>query len=130
MSIQQKIKDLENQIEALKAQEQSFNWNDVQVICELNGYRWLLGPETDEEINWQDANAFCQSVGGGLPPREVLLMCYLNGKIKPMFKAQWYWSSTELDATFAFLQTFNDGDQSYGGKTNCYYVRAVKKVKI
>ncbi len=55
MTIQQKIKDLENQIEALKAQELSFNWNDAPVICELNGFRWHLGPDVDEEINWADA---------------------------------------------------------------------------
>jgi len=36
MTIQQKIKDLENQIEALKAQNlTNLNWNEAPIICEL-----------------------------------------------------------------------------------------------
>jgi hypothetical protein len=130
MSIQQKIKDLENQIEALKAQEQSFNWNEAPIICELNGYRWHLGPEADEEMNWEDAKVWCESVGGELPPRDVLLQCYINEDIKPLFKPEFYWSSTEFTATNTWFQTFLSGDQFNYGKTNYLYVRAVKKVKI
>jgi hypothetical protein len=130
MSIQQERKDLENQIEALKAQEQSFNWNDVQVICELNGYRWLLGPETDEEINWDDAKDWCKLVGGELPPRDILLQCFMNDDIKPLFKTSWHWSSTEFTATYAWCQHFYNGNQFTTNEGTNYYVRAVKRVKI
>jgi len=53
MSIQQKIKDLENQIEALKAQEHvAYEWGRAPIICELDGYSWHLGPEAYDEMNW------------------------------------------------------------------------------
>ena len=130
MTIQQKIKDLENQIEALKAQELSFNWNDAPVICEINGYRWHLGPETDKEMNWQDAKNWCVSVGGELPPRGILLQSYLNEEIKPLFKKEWYWASTEFGATHAWIQTFLNGNHGNYGKICHYYVRAVRKVLI
>ena len=132
MTIQQKIKDLENKIEALKAQKlANFNWNDAPIICELDGYRWHLGPEAEDELNWADAKVWCESVGGELPPRDILLQAYLNDHIKPLFKTECHWSSTELGAELACLQSFSSGYQGNGFKYDTYaYVRAVKKVKI
>jgi len=130
MIIQQKIKDLENQIEALKAQEHvAYDWNKAPVICELNGYRWHLGPEADEEMSWQDAIKWCELVGGELPPRDILLQCYMNDD-KPFFKKEWYWSSTEFDATDAWVQGFTNGNQYSYTKTSNTYVRAVRKCPI
>jgi len=111
-------------------EEQSFNWNDTPIICEINGYRWYLGQEADEEMNWCEAVEWCKSVGGELPPREVLLMCYINEDIKPSFKTSWYWSSAEFHATSAWEQAFTNGDQRTNYKNSNYSVRAVKKVKI
>ena len=108
----------------------SFDWNKAPVICELNGYRWHLGPETDKEMNWQDAKNWCVSVGGELPPRGILLQSYLNEEIKPLFKTEWYWASTEVNATHAWVQTFNDGYQGNGTKTANGSVRAVRKCPI
>jgi hypothetical protein len=133
MTNQQKIKELQSQIDALKTQElqQIFNWEEAPVICELNGYRWQLGPEADDELNWQDARDWCQSVGGELPPREVLLMAYTNEETRPLFKAGcWYWSSTEFSATYAWTQTFSNGNQLQYTKTATNYVKAVRKVLI
>jgi hypothetical protein len=133
MTIQQKIKELQAQIEALKAQNlTNFNWNEAPIICELNGYRWHLGPEADEEINWQDAKAWCELVGGELPPRDILLQCYLNEDIKSGFKKEFYWSSTEFSAPTAWGQHFLNGYQTNYVKNNYYYyyVRAVRKVLI
>jgi len=131
MDNQQKIKELQEQIEALKAQEHvAYDWNKDPIICELNGFRWHLGPESDEEMNWADAKVWCESVGGELPPREVLLMCYINEDIKPSFKTSWYWSSAEFLATFAWKQAFSYGPQYNNTKDTTNYVRAVKKVKI
>ncbi len=131
MTIQQKIKDLENKIEALKAQKlANFNWNDAPIICELDGYRWHLGPEAEDELNWADAIKWSKLVGGELPPREVLLMCYINEDIKPSFKTSWYWSSAEFDAAHAWDQYFVSGGQGYGTKYDFHYVRAVRKCPI
>ena len=131
MTIQQKIKELQDEIERLKAQEQlTNNWDEAPVICEINGYRWFLGQEADEEMNWHEAVEWCKSVGGELPPREVLLMAYLNEDIKPSFKTSWYWSSAEFYATYAWEQSFNNGSQGTNLKSGRGSVRAVKKVKI
>ncbi len=131
MSIQQKIKDLENQIEALKAQNlTNLNWNDAPIICELNGYRWHLGQEADEEMAWHEAVEWCKSVGGESPPREVLLMCYINEDIKPSFKTSWHWSSVEVNETTAWMQNFSDGYQLTNTKNSNSYVRAVRKCPI
>jgi len=108
----------------------SFNWDDAPVICELNGYRWYLGQEAYEEMNWKDAKVWCELVGGELPPREVLLMCYINEDINPSFKTSWYWSSAEVDAATAWIQYFTNGYQGNDGKLNAIYVRAVRKVLI
>ena len=114
-----------------EAAQKTFDWDNAPVICELNGYRWHLGTEADKAMSWNDAKDWCESVGGELPPRDVLLQAYLNEDIKPLFKAEWYWSSTEFNATNAWEQTFNSGAQ-YGNdiKANYDYVRAVKKVRI
>ena len=131
MSIQQKIKDLENQIKALKAQGHvAYDWSKAPVICELNGYRWYLGPEGDVELNWVDAIAWCESAGGELLPRDILLQCFMNEDIKPLFKTEWYWSSTEFYATDAWVQSFSSGDQDTSTKTSTDYVRAARKYPI
>jgi len=116
--------------ESVNKELKSFNWNDAPVICELNCYRWFLGQGADEAMNWGDAIEWCKSVGGELPPREILLMAYLNEEIKPLFKDGWHWSSTEYSATHAWVQGFDNGYQYYGTKTTNVYVRAVKKMKI
>ena len=135
MTIQQKIIELQDQIDALKAEAQvpvpeRFDWENAPVICELNGYGWLLGQEADEELNWADAKAWCQSVGGELPPRDILLQCYMNEDIKLLFRKDWYWSGTEFHAATAWFQGFGNGYQDDGSKTTSYYVRAVRKYPI
>ena len=133
MTFLQKIKELQDQIDALKAEAQvaeSFDWDKAPIICELNGYRWLLGQEADEEMNWNDAKDWCKSVGGELPPRDVLLQCCMNEDIKPLFKESWYWTSTEFNATTAWIQGFSNGNQANYRKTNGTYVRAVRKCPI
>jgi len=46
------------------------------------------------------------------------------------FAAAYYWSSTVYSAPFAWLQTFYDGNQSYGYKANSYRVRCVRRLAI
>lgn len=123
------FEEIKNKYEPEAAQA-SFNWDKAPVICELNGYRWHLGQETYEELNWNDAIEWCQSVGGGLPPRDILLQCYMNEDIKSLFKTEWYWSSTEFDTSDAWVQYFFNGNQDTYTKTNKTCVRAVKKVRI
>jgi len=95
-----------------------YQWEDSTEICELNGHVWHLGPEADVELTWEEAKAWCRSIGGELPPREVLLMCYINEDIKPSFKTSWYWSSVEVSAANAWKQDFGNGTQGTTSKNN------------
>ena len=113
------------------SKEQSFNWwDEAPVICEINGYRWFLGQEADEEMTWREAVEWCKSVGGELPPRDILLQCFMNEGIRSLFKLEWYWSSAEFYAASAWEQAFTNGDQDTNSKNASNYVRAAKKVKI
>ena len=46
------------------------------------------------------------------------------------FAAAYYWSSSESSATYAWVQGFYFGDQSYGNKNGSNYVRAVRRLVI
>jgi hypothetical protein len=107
-----------------------YNWNNAPVICTLNGVKWLLGPETEEELTWGAAKDWCKSVGGGLPPRDVLLQAYLDEDIRKEFAYNYYWSSTENDSTSAWSQYFYNGFQDYGLKSFTLPVRAVRACDI
>lgn len=108
----------------------SYDWDDASIICELNGCQYLLGPESENKLTWEDAKVWCESVGGELPEREILLLAYLNETIKNLFKGSWYWSSTEFNATTAWRQNFSYGGQVNNDKDGTNYVRAVRKVLI
>ena len=113
-----------------EAAQKTFDWNNTPEICEINGYRWHLGTEADKAMSWNDAKDWCESVGGELPPRDVLLQAYLNEDIKTIFQKNWYWSGAEFNTQGAWRQFSGTGFQDYSFKTDTCYVRAVKKVKI
>ena len=96
------------------------NWT---TICELNGQRWLLGPEGPESMTWDDATDWCESVGGVLPPREVLLIasCLHTSQ----FTARYYWSSSESNSN-AWYQNVGKGTQYRANKFTPCLVRAVR----
>jgi len=127
-----KLRDALEQALFLISQEEqlNFNWDEAPVICEINGYRWLFGQEADEKINWEEAVEWCELVGGELPPRDILLQCFMNEDIKSEFKTEWYWSSTAFNASHAWGQSFYNGTQDFTNKSIYNSVRAVKKVKI
>ena len=107
-----------------------FDWDNAPTICELNGYRWVLGPEAEVEMNWFTGTEWCEEVGGVLPPREVLLHAYLNEDIVGGFANDYYWSSSEVNSLNAWYHHFYNGTQNYYYKHNTYLARAVKATKI
>ena len=109
---------------------EEFNWSNAPTICELNGYRWLLGQEAEETLSWNDAVEWCKSIGGVLPPREVLLMAYLNQETVEGFAHDLYWSSSEDNSHPAWHQNFNNGNQSYYLKNGTFRVCAVRCIKL
>lgn len=100
-------------------------------ICTLNGTKWILGDEATEQMTWGDAKAWCESIGQELPPREVLLMAYLNPETRSEFSNNYYWSSSGSDSDFAWNQNFGNGYQSnYNYKDTTLPVRAVRAIKV
>lgn len=113
--------ELEYRIKPKEAEKGDF-------ICEIDGVKWWLGPESDEEMSWEGAKEWAEQQGCSLPPREVLLMCYLNKDIRKQFKDWVYWSGsehTDCPAAYAWVQTFDNGLQYYFFKGNTFYVRGV-----
>ena len=132
MNVKQEIKDLQSRV-AIEQQiidEEQYDWDDAPVICQLNGFEYRLGPESPEDLNWHDAIDWCKSVGGELPSREVLLMCYVNEAIRNHRAASYYWSSTENGDSEAWIHSFNNGSQYGTSKNNNINVRAVKRFPI
>jgi hypothetical protein len=106
-----------------------FNWDNAPVICELNGFKWLLGPESEESMDWEDAKEWCEAQGGVLPPRDILLHAYLNQETTGDFADDYYWSSSEDGSDFAWYQYFIDGIQySFDKDGTSIRVRAVRAV--
>jgi hypothetical protein len=126
--LQQQMSILQSQLDPLT--KQPYAWDNAPVICKLNDVKWLLGPEAPEKMNWYEAIEWCRSVGGELPTREILLICYLNTEIRRKFKTEWHWSSTECSATLAWGQGFSYGYQGNGTKTGSDYVRAARAIKL
>jgi hypothetical protein len=114
----------------MSKEQTKFNWDKAPIICNLNGTNWILGPEADEELDWKSAKAWCTSVGGELPPREILLLASMNQATSDWFGVRTYWSSSELSATTAWFQTFSNSTHNFNYKTSNYYVRAVRRVDI
>ena len=46
------------------------------------------------------------------------------------FEPAWYWASTQYVSSFAWVQGFDDGCQSYGGKYDEFLARAVRRLPI
>jgi len=101
----------------------------------VGGELWLVGPEADSKMSWDDAKKWCLAVGGELPHKAVLLQCYKNEIVKSLFQESWYWSGTEFEFrdvgridVDAWVQCFNTGFQGNTFKTFEAFVRAVRKV--
>jgi hypothetical protein len=98
---------------------------------EPDGHIILLDDKPEERMNWKDAMAWAASLGNGakLPTRFEALLIGANiaDKISPSN----YWSSSEYSATNSWYQYWSSsypGAQFNDGKTNAYYVRAVRRL--
>jgi len=101
-------------------------------MIEVNG-RKLEIAERDmlNRMNWDDAMRACQNLGNGwrLPNKEELKAMYeqLHKQGKGNFKYEWYWSSSQFKAGFAWNVTFSYGGVSYSYENySSGQVRAVR----
>ena len=94
----------------------------------------IMPVESEERLNFDAAQQFCQSNGGRCPTIDELTGIYLNkDKINaalsaanlPELKESWYWSSTEISSNDAWFLWMDDGLRSNGSKDVNRYVRPV-----
>lgn len=94
----------------------------------------IMPVESEERLNFDEAQQFCQAEGGRCPTIDELTGIYLNkDKINaalkaanlPELKESWYWSSTEGSSTYAWGLWMDDGGRDYGSKNHNEYVRPV-----
>lgn len=94
----------------------------------------IMPVESEERLNFDAAQQFCQSNGGRCPTIDELTGIYLNkDKINaalsaanlPELKESWYWSSTEYSSNFAWLLGMSNGYRDDYGKGHNLYVRPV-----
>nr|DAW93649.1 MAG TPA: Protein of unknown function (DUF1566) [Bacteriophage sp.] len=95
----------------------------------------IMPVESEERLNFDEAQQFCQDTGGRCPTIDELTGIYLNkDKINaalsaanlPILKEYYYWSSTEYDDYSAWLLRMSDGYRGNGSKNDDnLYVRPV-----
>lgn len=96
----------------------------------------IMPVESEEKLEYREAQQFCQSNGGRCPTIDELTGIYLNkDKINaalsaanlPILKEYWYWSSTEYSNYGAWILDMSDGSRVTNFKYNYYngYVRPV-----
>lgn len=94
----------------------------------------IMPVESEERLNFDAAQQFCQSNGGRFPTIDELTGIYLNkDKINaalsaanlPELKESWYWSSTEFNSDYAWKLYMTYGTRYGYNKYNLDYVRPV-----
>ena len=95
----------------------------------------IMPVESEERLNFDEAQQFCQSAGGRCPTIDELTGIFLNkDKINasleaaglPKLKESYYWSSTEYDYYYAWILDMSDGCRNADFKGTDYpYVRPV-----
>lgn len=92
--------------------------------CDLIGsYTW---EQAKAQIGLLNSLKYKEYDDWRLPTKEELDQMYHNKERIGGFSTTNYWSSSENDANYAWIQGFGDGVQYYSSKSNTYYVRAVR----
>lgn len=95
----------------------------------------IMPVESEEMLNFDEAQQFCQDAGGRCPTIDELTGIYLNkDKINtalraanlPELKESWYWSSTE----YAWALHMGNGSRYNFIKSSYYYVRPVFDIPV
>lgn len=99
----------------------------------------IMSVESEERLNFDKAQQFCQSAGGRCPTIDELTGIYLNkDKINtalkaanlPELKESWYWSSTEYSSNYTWVLWMDDGGRYYNLKNGNRYVRPVFDIPV
>lgn len=100
----------------------------------------IMPVESEEKLNFDETQQFCQAEGGRCPTIDELTGIYLNKeKINaalkaanlPALKERWYWSSTEYTSGNAWILGMSNGGRNYGTKDgHNLYVRPVFDIPV
>lgn len=94
----------------------------------------IMPVESEERLNFDEAQQFCQAEGGRCPTIDELTGIFLNkDKINaalkaanlPALKESWYWSSTEHSSNYAWNLWMGVGTRGTNVEDNSEYVRPV-----
>ena len=94
----------------------------------------IMPVESEEELNFDEAQQFCLAEGGRCPTIDELTGIFLNKeKINaalkaanlPALKESWYWSSTEYFSDYAWILDLGYGFRNFSVKGYTRYVRPV-----
>lgn len=94
----------------------------------------IMPVESEEMLNFDEAQQFCQDAGGRCPTIDELTGIFLNkDKINaalsaanlPELKECWYWSSTEYGSDIAWVLYMTSGYRNGNLKNGSGYVRPV-----
>lgn len=94
----------------------------------------IMPVKSEERLNFDEAQQFCQAEGGRCPTIDELTGIYLNkDKINaalkaanlPELKESWYWSSTEYTSNGAWILVMHNGYRDDYSKDDYFYVRPV-----
>jgi len=75
----------------------------------------LMAAKPDGRMEWADAMAWAQRVGGHLPTRQEQALLFAN--CRPHLEATWHWSSETEGESYAWLCHFGHGTQYYGHRS-------------
>ena len=97
----------------------------------------IMPVESEEWLNFDEAQQFCQSAGGRCPTIDELTGIFLNkDKINaalsaanlPELKECWYWSSTEYLSNAAWTLGMGNGDRVWNYKYSYNLILYVRPV--
>lgn len=128
MKALERIKVLEDELALLKA---DLELKKEPLICNHSAMSFEVYPTDLGKMNWDEAKKTCADLGDGwrLPTRLELLLMYNNQDELGGFASYNYWSSTEDNDYYAWLQDFDNGKQYFNNKYYKYNVRAVRDIK-
>lgn len=96
----------------------------------MPSYHLVLLPVDADEVNWEEAQAWAEQVGGELPRRCEQALLFAN--LRDEFADAHYWSSAQHASgpDFAWCQHFGNGLQDDVHKLNELRARAVRRLAI